>query len=401
MIFADLQFALTFVARLTNIDLVQDDVAAPVSPSLARIRYRYENSGRDSMVDLGLKPLNEGIDIPNLSERDIGIIVEVTPVVGLPDTPGEHLGGRQLSYIPSPHNDLRPFIVLCGSASPKRVRIGVLNYNRYAVLRRVQISESPSFTNPFTYDIYFDWLGARLPAPIGSEFLIKRTKTTGGATIYVRVAHAATLQTQWSADAPVTSPVLLYYYFKRPLMSPWSNTLAIAWPSADIQSGIDTPNGIVDFVIDESGLENPISGIGLTVIHPGATEFIEENTIVQGLGDATLNVVVGEDPIDAVIDFPCEIVSAEMFASTPGGDYVVDIWKCTQAAFDGGATHPVAGDKITASAPPTIVAGVKWISTALTGWSKTIVAGTVLRFVRVSATTIKYATVSLKLRRVA
>ncbi len=70
------------------------------------------------------------------------------------------------------------------------------------------------------------------------------------------------------------------------------------------------------------------------------------------------------------------------------GSAVVDIWKCTYAQFDAGATHPVAGDKITASAPPTITTSTKSTDSTLTGWTLTVAKGDVVAFSVTSATTI-------------
>lgn len=91
------------------------------------------------------------------------------------------------------------------------------------------------------------------------------------------------------------------------------------------------------------------------------------------------------------------IISASLLADQ-AGDMVVDIWKCTYAQFDAGATHPVAGDKITASAPPTLSAAVKSEDTALTGWTKAVTTGDIFAF-SISSTSgvIRRATLSLGL----
>lgn len=76
----------------------------------------------------------------------------------------------------------------------------------------------------------------------------------------------------------------------------------------------------------------------------------------------------------AQIPYDGTIVSARLVADQ-AGDLVIDIWKTTYALFDGGATHPVDADSITASAPPTLSSGLKSEDTTLTGWNKTITAG--------------------------
>jgi hypothetical protein len=57
---------------------------------------------------------------------------------------------------------------------------------------------------------------------------------------------------------------------------------------------------------------------------------------------------------------------------------VVDIWKTTYADYDGGATHPVNGDSITASAPPTITTALKSTDATLTGWTTSFAKGDIL-----------------------
>ncbi len=78
------------------------------------------------------------------------------------------------------------------------------------------------------------------------------------------------------------------------------------------------------------------------------------------------------------------------------GSIVVDIWKCTYSQFDAGATHPVAGDKITASAPPTITTATKSQDSTLTGWTTAFSAGDILAFNVNSVTTMQRVDLSLK-----
>ncbi len=92
-----------------------------------------------------------------------------------------------------------------------------------------------------------------------------------------------------------------------------------------------------------------------------------------------------------------DIQSARLFADV-SGSVVVDVFKCTYSAFDP-TTHPASGDKITASAPPTISSAKKSEDTTLTGWTKTGSAGDVLGFNVNSATTITRVTISLVLVR--
>lgn len=81
------------------------------------------------------------------------------------------------------------------------------------------------------------------------------------------------------------------------------------------------------------------------------------------------------------------------------GDVVVDVWKCTQAQFDAGATHPVIGDSITAAAVPAITAGTKYQDTNLPGWTTAIAGDDILAFVIISNSAMNRVTISLKVTR--
>jgi hypothetical protein len=73
------------------------------------------------------------------------------------------------------------------------------------------------------------------------------------------------------------------------------------------------------------------------------------------------------------------------------GSIVVDIWKDMYANYP-----PIDADSITASAPPTITAATKSQDSTLTGWTKAIAAGSILRFNVDSCATIERCTLALK-----
>ena len=98
------------------------------------------------------------------------------------------------------------------------------------------------------------------------------------------------------------------------------------------------------------------------------------------------------------IDYACTINQVTMLADQ-SGSAVVDIFACTYAQFDAGGTHPVSGDKITASAPPTITTATKSQDSTLTGWTTAIAAGTVLGFSVTSVTSITRIVIALKVTR--
>jgi hypothetical protein len=99
------------------------------------------------------------------------------------------------------------------------------------------------------------------------------------------------------------------------------------------------------------------------------------------------------------VPYACTINSVTMLADQTG-TLVVDIYRCTYAQFDASATHPVAGDKLTASAPPTITSTYKAQDSTLTGWTTSLAANDVLEFIVTgSPATITRATVQLKATR--
>ena len=99
------------------------------------------------------------------------------------------------------------------------------------------------------------------------------------------------------------------------------------------------------------------------------------------------------------VPYSCTIKRSTLLADA-SGSVVVDLYKCTYANFDGSATHPVVGDKITASAPPTLSSAVKAQDSTLTGWTTTMTAGDILEFIITgSPATCKRVTISLQVQR--
>ena len=107
--------------------------------------------------------------------------------------------------------------------------------------------------------------------------------------------------------------------------------------------------------------------------------------IIDGAGSVITTGVKGY----LEIPFACTITGVTLLADV-SGSIVVDVWKDTYANYP-----PVVGDKITASAPPTISAAIKSKDTTLTGWTKTIAAGDIIGFNVNSATTITKVTISI------
>ena len=115
--------------------------------------------------------------------------------------------------------------------------------------------------------------------------------------------------------------------------------------------------------------------------------------VIDGGGSALTTGIKGY----LEVPYACTITQASLLADQPGS-VVVDVFRSTYSAF-APPTHPVSGDKLTASAPPTISSATKSQDATLTGWTTSLAAGDVLAFNVNSATTVTRVTCSLKVTR--
>ena len=114
------------------------------------------------------------------------------------------------------------------------------------------------------------------------------------------------------------------------------------------------------------------------------------NFVIDGGGAAILSGVKG----DIQFDFDCTITANTLLADQ-SGSIIVNLWKDTYANYP-----PVVGDKITASAPPTLSSAAKAQDTTLTGWTVAVTAGDIIRVnVDADATAITRVTLALKVAR--
>lgn len=111
--------------------------------------------------------------------------------------------------------------------------------------------------------------------------------------------------------------------------------------------------------------------------------------VIDGGGATITTGVKG----DLEVPFACTITSVTLLADQVGS-IVVDIWKDTYAN-----APPTAADSITASAKPTLSSAQKSQDTTLTGWSKNLAAGDILRFNVDSAATVQRVSVMLKVKK--
>lgn len=121
----------------------------------------------------------------------------------------------------------------------------------------------------------------------------------------------------------------------------------------------------------------------------GAVAFEDDIITIPFILDGGGSVITTDIKGDLPIDFACEIQSVTMLADQ-SGSIVVDIWKDTYANYP-----PTDADSITASAVPTITSAIKSRDLTLTGWTKTIAAGDILRYNVDSVATIERVTISL------
>jgi hypothetical protein len=135
-------------------------------------------------------------------------------------------------------------------------------------------------------------------------------------------------------------------------------------------------------------------GAGVTAADAGGKTVV---TIPGGGGTGTIYAVVDGGGValgagimgDVSLPFAGTITGYTLLADQ-AGNLVLDLWKDTYANFP-----PTVADTITAAAKPTLAAAAKTQDSTLTGWSKAIVAGDVLRFVIDSVATITRFTLAI------
>jgi hypothetical protein len=143
------------------------------------------------------------------------------------------------------------------------------------------------------------------------------------------------------------------------------------------------------------GPTGPTGATGVGATGPtGPAQVIGLEFVIDGFGSAITTGVKGY----LQVPFACVLTESSLLADQTGS-IVVEIDRCTYAQFDAGATHPVAADKITASAPPTISAAVKADDTTLVGWSTALAAGDILAYRVTSAATVTRVTSILRALR--
>jgi len=173
------------------------------------------------------------------------------------------------------------------------------------------------------------------------------------------------------------------YYFKRIDASAY--TVTVTPTGADL---IDSAN---------AALSIPSGYSGVYLVSTGAQWISFASTVTTTAINFTkdnggLAIAAGVQG-DIRVPFNCTITSVNLLADQTGS-IVVDLWKDAYANYP-----PTVADTITASAKPTISAGVKYNDATLTGWTKPITGGDIIRVNVDSVSTITRFTLVLNVLR--
>lgn len=194
------------------------------------------------------------------------------------------------------------------------------------------------------------------------------------------------------------------------------NTTAITFNQATASGALLAANNLSD--LSNAGTARTNLGLGTSATHP-ASDFLQASNNLSDLANAATarsNIGLSAGGIMVEIDGGGSTITTGMkgylgpmpFAGTitqstlladQSGSIVVNIYKCTYSQFDAGSTHPVVGDKITASAPPTISSATKSQDSTLTGWTTSFSAGDIFAFNVDSVTSIQRAALMLKITK--
>lgn len=154
-------------------------------------------------------------------------------------------------------------------------------------------------------------------------------------------------------------------------------------------TGVSGPTGPNGGPTGPTGNTGPTGRTGPT----GPAQVADFEFVMDGIGSVLPTGISGY----LTVDFAGTLQQGTLLADQ-SGSIVVDIFKCTFAAYDP-PTHPAAADKITASAPLTISGAKKVQDSTLSGWTTAFAAGDIFAFSITSVATITKCTVALKALR--
>lgn len=215
---------------------------------------------------------------------------------------------------------------------------------------------SGTLTKPTNSTIILDDFGGTVDAVV--------TQITGGRPLKAPAVDAlgsviaATLDTSgnWTlSGTPSSYPVALVYRVRQAPVD-YDDTSADIWGDAELGFA---QQAIIEYTFDGQGGAPDVAVYGYVVV-----------------------------------PFDCTIISATLLADQ-SGSFAVDIWRKVYASFP-----PASGDKISASAPPTLSSALKSQDTTLTGWTTSLKSGDILAFNVSSATTVNRVNLALGVVRV-
>jgi hypothetical protein len=279
------------------------------------------------------------------------------------------------------------------------------NFFVFPVLTNIASSTTNSFTAAAPSDncVLIGMFASQLASPAATTATISGTNITAGATTVTatggsgspriaRTFHSSTLAKGASVTPSVTYDHAGIGMYVAMLFGPSVGSGGATGPAGvtgPTGAGATGPTGTTG---PSGGPTGPTGSGGTTgPTGPGALSAFEFT--IDGAGSAITTGIKGY----LEIPFACTITANTLLADQTGS-IVVDIYKCTYSAFDP-TTHPASGDKITASAPPTISGAKKSQDTTLTGWSKSLAAGDIIGFDVTIAATITLVTLSLKIAK--
>jgi hypothetical protein len=92
-------------------------------------------------------------------------------------------------------------------------------------------------------------------------------------------------------------------------------------------------------------------------------------------------------------------VTGWALSADAAGSVSIDVWRCGALQFDGGITHPVVADSITAASPMLLANSASAIATTVPGWHTSFVGGDWLTIAVSNPVGIKRLTVVLNFNR--
>lgn len=123
------------------------------------------------------------------------------------------------------------------------------------------------------------------------------------------------------------------------------------------------------YLIEEL-LDSTALGLAYVDVQIGATNTLALTFVV----DSSTGTIGTGELGSLYVPFSCDIISAVLIGDQTG-TCEVDVWKAPLAS-----NPPTVSDSIVASAPMTVTAATYSIDSTLTGWTKHIAAGSVLKF---------------------